>query len=354
LPAEDAFFKHAYHFDAGLYARLLRAHAEPQGVRRREGRITGINLDPETGFVNSVTMADGETIEGDFFIDCSGFVGLLIDKALGVGFRDWSGLLPCDRALAVPSESVEHLTPFTRSTAKTAGWQWRIPLQHRTGNGHVYCSQFMSDDEAAAILLESLDAPALAEPRLLKFTTGHRHRFWEKNVVAIGLAAGFMEPLESTSIQLIQTALARVIELMPDRHFDPVMIEEYNRVTQGEWERIRDFLILHYCPTRRPEPFWRHCASMPIPDTLAYKIAVFESCGRVALFAEESYQEPSWVSIFLGNGMLPRRYDPLVDRLPLDHLKGGMNQRAAQIARTAERMPPQRAFIESSCAARVA
>jgi len=354
LPAEDAFFKHAYHFDAGLYARFLRAHSEERGVRRREGRITGVNLDPETGFVQSVTMADGETIDGDFFIDCSGFVGLLIDKALGIGFRDWSSLLPCDRAVAVGSEPVEHLTPFTRSTAKSAGWQWRIPLQHRTGNGHVYCSDFMSDDEAAARLFDGLDAPALGEPRLLRFKTGHRQRFWEKNVVAVGLAAGFMEPLESTSIQLIQTALARVIELLPDRRFDPVMIEEYNRVTQAEWERIRDFLILHYCPTRRPEPFWRHCAQLPIPDTLAYKIAVFESCGRVALFSEESYQEPSWVAIFLGNNMLPRRYDPLVDRLPLEHLRGGMNQRANAIARAAERMPEQRAFIASCCAAQAA
>jgi tryptophan halogenase len=346
-----AFFKHAYHFDAGLYARYLRGYAEARGVKRREGRISEVVLDRETGHVASLHLADGNDIAGDFFIDCTGFIGLLISRAMGVGYVDWSHLLPCDRAVAVGCERSGRMTPFTRSTAREAGWQWRIPLQHRIGNGHVYASAFISDDEAVATLLANLDGAPLGEPRLLRFTTGRREKFWHGNVVAVGLAAGFMEPLESTSIQLIQTALARLIELLPDMDFDPVMIEEYNRVTTNEYERIRDFLILHYCRSQRPEPMWAQCRTMEIPETLAYKIAVWEACGRVPLYAEESYQEPSWVSIFLGNRILPRRYDPIVDMMDLAMLKGGMAQRRAEIARAAEKMPMHETFVSRACPA---
>jgi tryptophan halogenase len=354
MQGEAAFFKYAYHFDAGLYARYLRGYAEARGVRRREGKIAEVALDPETGNVSHLTMQDGgDDIVGDFFIDCTGFVGLLISRALGVGYADWSHLLPCDRAVAVGCERRGAMTPFTRSTARAAGWQWRIPLQHRIGNGHVYASAFISDDEAVATLLDNLDGAPLGEPRLLRFRTGHREKCWHRNVVAIGLAAGFLEPLESSSIQLIQTGLARLVEMLPDKSFDPVLIDEYNRVTTSEYERIRDFLILHYCRSRRPEPMWAQCRDAAIPESLARKIAVWEAGGRVPLYAEESYQEPSWVSIFLGNGVLPQRYDPIVDQLPVDQLRGGMAQRRAALARAAERMPDHATFISRACPAPV-
>ncbi len=354
MRGEAAFYKYAYHFDAGLYARYLRGYAEGRGVRRREGRIAEVVLDPETGNVARLRLqGGGEDIAGDFFVDCTGFVGLLISRALGVGYVDWSHLLPCDRAVAVGCERRGPMTPYTRSTARAAGWQWRIPLQHRIGNGHVYASAFISDDAAVASLLDNLDGAPLGEPRLLRFTTGHREKFWHRNVVALGLAAGFMEPLESTSIQLIQTGLARLVELLPDMSFDPVLIDEYNRVTASEYARIRDFLILHYCRSRRSEPMWAHCRNAAIPDELAHKIAVWEAGGRVPLYAEESYQEPSWVAIFLGNGVLPRRYDPIVDQLGLDQLRGGMAQRRAAIARAAETMPDHATFISRACPAPV-
>ena len=351
---EAAFYKYAYHFDAGLYARYLRGYAEARGVARHEGKIGAVELDPETGRVAALTMQDGRRFEGDLFIDCTGFAALLIGKALGISYIDWSALLPCDRAAAVASARHDPLTPYTRSTAQGAGWQWRIPLQHRTGNGHVYSSAFISDDEAVATLLANLDAPVAGEPRLLRFTTGHRAKFWHKNVVALGLAAGFMEPLESSSIQIIQTGLARLVEYLPDMDFDPAVSDEYNRVTANEYARIRDFLILHYCRSRRPEPLWEHCRNMAIPDELRHKIAVWEACGRVPMLSEESYQEPSWVSILIGNGVLPRRYDPIVDQLPIEKLRGGMNHRRMAIAQVADRLPPHTLFVDRACPAPVA
>jgi tryptophan halogenase len=333
-------FKYAYHFDAALYAAYLRANAESRGARRKEGKVVDVSLRGEDGFIQALTLESGERIEADFFIDASGFRGLLIGAALGVGYEDWSRWLPCDRAVAVPCASAGALTPYTVSSARPAGWQWRIPLQHRTGNGYVYCSRFVSDYEAASTLLGSLDGPALAEPRLLRFTTGRRQQFWSRNCVAIGLAAGFMEPLESTSIQLIQTALARLIEMFPDRQLDPVISAEYNRASVNEWERIRDFLILHYSATQRDDaPLWQYCRGMQLPDSLQYKMDVFRSSGRVPLLSEESYQEPSWVSILLGQNVFPRRYDPLVDNINVEHLKQGMLQRRRAIRRLAEGMP---------------
>jgi tryptophan halogenase len=351
MQGEAAFYKYAYHFDAGLYARYLRGYAEARGVTRREGRIAAVKRDPESGNVAGLRMESGEEVDGDFFIDCTGFAGLLIGKALGVGYEDWSHLLPCDRAVAVGCEAGGQMTPFTRSTARAAGWQWSIPLQHRTGNGHVYASAFISDDEAVATLLDNLDGAPLGEPRLLRFVTGRRAKFWDKNVVAVGLAAGFLEPLESSSIQLIQTGLARIFELLPDLSFDPVLIDEYNRVTASEYEKIRDFLILHYCRSRRSEPMWAHCREAAIPEGLAYKLKVWEAAGRVPLYTEESYQEASWVSIFLGNGVVPRRYDPIVDQLSVEHLRGGMAARRAAIARAAESMPDHATFIRKACPA---
>jgi tryptophan 7-halogenase len=349
---EASFFRYAYHFDAGLYARFLRGHAEQRGVIRREGKVVDVRLRGEDGFIDAVVMDDGEAIAADFFVDCSGFQGLLIEGALHTGYEDWTRYLPCDRAVAAPCASAGSLTPYTISTAREGGWQWRIPLQHRTGNGYVYCSSFVSDEDVRAALLAHLDGALLAEPRVIKFTTGHRKKFWNKNCLALGLAGGFMEPLESTSIQLIQTSIARLIEMFPDKSFDPVMIEEYNRVSINEFARIRDFLVLHYCATERSDtPFWEHCRTMEIPDALAHKLDVFRSCGRVSLLAEESYQEPSWVAILIGQHVYPRRYDPLIDSIPLETLRRGMAQRRANIRRLASAMPTHEAFIARHCAA---
>jgi tryptophan halogenase len=354
-PREDrpgeTFYSYAYHFEARLYALFLRDYAEARGVERREGKIVDVRLRGDDGLVEAVVMEDGERIEGELFIDCSGFRGLLIEQALKTGYEDWSQWLPCDRAVAVPCASGGDFTPHTRSTAREAGWQWRIPLQHRIGNGYVYCSRFISDDDAAATLLANLDGQALAEPRVLRFVTGRRKKFWNRNVVALGLASGFMEPLESTSIQVIQTGIARLIEMFPDTDFDPVVTEEYNRLSAIEVERIRDFLILHYFATERAEPLWAYTRAMALPDTLQRKLEVFRSRGRVVLYDEESYQEPSWVSIFIGQGVTPERYDPMVDTLDEDRLKEGMRRRRVALRQAAEALPRHRDFIDRYCRA---
>ena len=349
-----AAFKHAYHFDAGLYAQLLRRHAEANGVTRIEGRIGEVSRDGESGDVTTLRLHDGRCIEGDVFVDCSGFISLLLGQALDVPFVDWSHWLPCDRAMAVGSARGGRLTPFTRSTARAAGWQWRIPLQHRSGNGMVYCSRHLSDDEAATTLLGSLDGAPLGDPRPLRFTTGRRERFWAHNVVAIGLAAGFMEPLESTSIQLIQTGLARLVELLPAGPIDPAIAADYNRQTIGEYERIRDFLIAHYCLSARDEPLWRECRAMALPDTLVHKLATWDACARVPLYDLESHQEPSWVAILTGQGRLPRGWDASAGQIPLAQLEALFAQRQSALAHAAERMPPHDRFIERTCLAQAA
>ncbi|MFN3469496.1 MAG: tryptophan halogenase family protein, partial [Novosphingobium sp.] len=275
-------FDYAYHFDAGLYARFLREYAEAKGVIRIEGKVASVGQNAANGFVAGVTLEDGRTIEAELFVDCSGFRGLLIEGALKAGYEDWTHWLPCDRAVAVPCENAGPLTPYTRSTAQEAGWQWRIPLQHRTGNGYVFCSHFLSEEEAADKLMARLDGKALGEPRPLRFVTGRRKAFWDRNVVAIGLSSGFMEPLESTSIHLIQAGISKLLALFPDRTFDPLVIEEYNRIAVNEFERIRDFLILHYHANGRVgEAFWDQCRTMALPDTLADKLALFRSQGQV-------------------------------------------------------------------------
>jgi tryptophan halogenase len=343
-------FKYAYHFDAALYARFLKEYALSNGVRHREGRVTGADLRSSDGFIEAVRLADGDRMEADFFIDCSGFRGLLIEETLHAGYVDWTHWLPCDRAVAVPCEKAGDFTPFTTSTAREAGWQWRIPLQHRTGNGYVYSSAHCDDERARSTLLANLDGAPLAEPRVLKFVTGHRRKFWDRNCLAVGLAAGFLEPLESTSILLIQTAIARLIEFFPDRGCDPRMIEEFNRVSTSEFERVRDFLILHYCATERDDSaLWRYCRSMPLPDTLQRKIDVFRSCGRVALGSEESFFEPSWVAIFIGQHVYPERYDPIIDNIADEKLRRGMRQRREAIARSVAGLPTHRDFVTRYC-----
>ena len=300
-------FDYAYHFDAGLYAAFLRRYAEARGVTRKEGRVVDVTLRGEDGFIDAVTLDDGTRVAGEFFIDCSGFRGLLIEEALHAGYDNWQAWLPCDRAVAVPCERGE-FTPYTRSTAREAGWQWRIPLQHRTGNGYVHCSQFLGEDEAAAALLAHLDGKPLADPRTLRFVTGKRAKFWDKNCVAIGLSAGFMEPLESTSLHLIQYGILRLIALLPDAAMSPLLAREYNVQTSREYELIRDFLILHYKATERDDSeLWRYCAAMPIPDSLAYKIDHFRTHGMLVADPQELFANPSWIAVYLGQGILPER-----------------------------------------------
>jgi tryptophan halogenase len=343
---------HAFHFDAGLYARYLRRYAEQRGVLRTEGRITQVEQREGDGFITAVVLADGQRVEGDFFIDCSGMRGLLIGQTLGVDYVDWSHWLPCDRAVAVPCESAGALLPMTRSTAHTAGWQWRIPLQHRTGNGHVFCSRFMSEDEATATLMRHLDAPALAEPRPLKFQTGHRARFWDRNCVAVGLSSGFMEPLESTSIHLIQTALARVANFFPHQGFDAADIAEYNAMTLWEYERIRDFLVLHYkATTRSDSAFWDHCRTMPIPDTLQCKMDLFASNGRIFRDGEELFADVSWLQVMVGQRHLPRGHHPFADLLPESEVAAYLAHVQAVVAKCVNVMPTQAEFIAAHCAA---
>ena len=267
-----------------------------------------MTLHPETGFVNAVTTEDGERHEADFFVDCSGFKGLLIEEALRTGYEDWSHWLPCNRAVAVPCEKAADMVPYTRSTAREAGWQWRIPLQHRTGNGYVHCDAFISEDEAASTLVAHLDGEQLASVRTLRFTTGRRRKFWNRNVVAIGLSAGFMEPLESTSLHLIQYGILRLLALFPDRSMPPLIQQEYNRLTVQEYERSRDFLILHYHATeRRDSELWRYCAHMDIPDTLRYKINQFTEQGILVAEDRELFANASWLAVYLGQGIVPKR-----------------------------------------------
>ena len=352
LPPGVPGLNYAYHFDAGLYAKYLRSYAEARGVKRTEGKITEVKLRGEDGFVEAVALDGGRRVEGDVFVDCSGFRGLLIEGALKTGYEDWSHWLPCDRAMAVPCESVSPITPYTRSTARTAGWQWRIPLQHRIGNGYVYSSGFISDDEAASTLLANLDGKALADPRPLRFTTGRRKKTWNKNVVALGLAGGFMEPLESTSIHLIQTGAFRLLSLLPLGGHDPVAVEEFNRLSQIEYEQIRDFLILHYHATERTDaPLWDYCRNMSIPDTLRHKIELFRSRAKIARYDDQLFVEPSWLTVFLGQGITPRDYDHLADVPAYADVSANLHGIGQSVHRLAARLPTHEQFIAAACKA---
>jgi tryptophan halogenase len=341
---------HAYHFDAGLYAAFLRRYAEARGVTRLEGKIGSVTTRTRDGFVEAITLEDGRRVEGDLFIDCTGFRGLLIEQTLHTGYEDWSYWLPVNRAWAVPCENHYPLLPYTRATAHGAGWQWRIPLQHRMGNGHVFSNAHISEQAAADLLMSKLDAPALADPRMLKFVTGKRRRLWNKNVVAVGLSSGFLEPLESTSIHLIQNTVARLTTFFPFQRFDEADIAEFNRQSDFEFERIRDFIILHYKATERDDTeFWNHVRTMGVPDSLAQKIELWKSNARIFRDNQELFSEISWVEVFLGQRIVPRGYHPLVDTLPPERVDEFLAGVKHTIARCVEAMPTHEQFIAEHC-----
>lgn len=339
-------YSYGYHFDAGLYANYLRDYALARGAQRIEGMVVEVEQHPANGFITAVKLRDGRRIEGDLFVDCSGFRGLLIEGALTAGYEDWSEQLPCNSALAVPCASAADLTPYTRSTAKEAGWTWRIPLQHRTGNGHVYSNAFTSDERAREVLLDSLDGAALDEPRQLRFVTGRRKKSWIKNCVAVGLSAGFVEPLESTSIHLIETAVGKLVELFPDRECRPELADEFNRAMGVRYESVRDFIVLHYKLTKREDSeFWRYCASMPIPDSLSHQIELFRETGRVTILDRDGFAEPSFVAMLMGLGVVPKRYDPFVNAVDIRQVHGHFAGVRDMIAQAVNRMPDHGAYI---------
>lgn len=344
--------KYAFHFDAALYGAFLRRHAEAWGVKRIEGKVVDVALRGDDGFIDAIVLEGGTRLAGDLFIDCSGFRALLIEGALKAGYDDWTHWLPCDRAVAVACEHGAAFRPYTQATARKAGWQWRIPLQHRVGNGHVYSSAHMSDDEAAAVLLGNLEGKALADPRFLKFTTGMRRNTWVKNCVAVGLSSGFLEPLESTSIHLFQSSLSRLVSMFPDRNFDAALIAEYNRQTRFEFERIRNFIILHYHANERDDAeLWRACAAMSVPDELTAKIELFRTTGRIYREHEELFTEVGWLQVMLGQRIAPERHHPIADGLEDEKLAGFMKDIRTLIERAAAGMPRHEDFIARHCAA---
>lgn len=343
---------YALHFDAALYADVLREAALKNGVKHVDARIAGVTLEGETGFVDTLQLSDGGAVQGDLFIDCSGFKGLLIEDALKTGYIDWSHWLPMDRAIAVPSAVTGPTQPYTRATAGAAGWQWRIPLQHRVGNGHVYCSQFMNDDEAEAHLLGNLDGAALATPRHLRFTTGRRRLCWNKNVIALGLASGFVEPLESTSIHLVQRGVAILMALFPTGGIVQAEVDLYNKLMTAEYDDVRDFVILHYKQTQRDDtPFWRQVRDMSVPESLAQRMAVFANLGRLVLDPRELFREKSWSTVMLGQGLSPQGYDPQADLIPEAEVRNILRGIKSAIKSRANTLPTHDDFTRGRRAA---
>jgi tryptophan halogenase len=339
---------YAYHFDASLFARMLRQYAEERGVRRVEGMIVGVERDSESGDILTLALNGERRIAGTFFVDCTGFRSLLLGKSLGIPYDDWSRWLPCDSALAVGCESSEAFRPYTQAMARNAGWQWRIPLQHRTGNGHVYCSAFMSDEEAASVLLSNLDGNPLGDPRPIRFTSGRRAQFWSHNCLALGLAAGFMEPLESTSIHLVQSAVGRLLNLLPgDVARLSAARDTFNRLSDSEWARVRDFITLHYFANRREGPFWDHCRAMDLPPTLAAKIELFRDAGLVIREEDELFLDDSWGQVMIGHGILPHGWSPLADNVPGEDIGPFLDSLAQSYRVRAASLPTHREFVAS-------
>ncbi|WP_371194420.1 tryptophan halogenase family protein [Glaciecola sp. SC05] len=341
---------HAYHLDAGLYAKYLRNLAAKYGGKRLEGKISKVNLDDESGFIDSLTLASGEVVDGDLFIDCTGFRGLLIEEALHTGYDDWSHLLPCDSAIAVQTKTVSAPIPYTRAIARDAGWQWRIPLQNRTGNGLVFCSKYLSDDEATQILLNNIDGERLNEPRVIKFKTGQRRKYWNKNCIAMGLSSGFIEPLESTGIHLFQRAIVRLLQMFPSQGINKSDVEEYNAQTKEEAENIKDFIILHYHLTERADtPFWRYCKNMDVPDSLKHRMKLFKESGQVFKKDEELFGETSWIQVMMGQGLMPEQYHPIVDMMEDDELKRFLDTISGAVKKRVQSWPDHNDFIKRYC-----
>lgn len=354
LGGKDTPLNYAYHLDATAYGRFLRAHAEALGVTRREGKIAHVRLRSEDGFIAAVALEGGEEIAGDLFIDCTGFRGLLIGDALEVGIEDWSQWLPADRALAVQTEPVGAPPPYTRASAHRAGWRWRIPLQDRVGNGLVYASEFLSDDEAHAMAAETIEGRFVTEPRIIRFRAGMRRKTWDRNCVAIGLTGGFVEPLESTSIHLIMVAAIRLLQAFPFGGISPAAVDRYNAVAQAELEHIRDFIVLHYHANRRDEPFWQRAAAMPIPATLAARMAAFREAGLAYQDQDELFRVDSWVQVMLGQGVTPLTAHPFARMIPDADLAKSLAAMAASIGTAADRLPRHEEYLRTLAPAAVA
>jgi tryptophan halogenase len=343
---------YAFHIDAGLYAKFLRKFSEGYDTKRIEGKIVEAPVDPKTGFIKSVRLDSGLEIEGDLFIDCTGFRGLLIGNALHVGYEDWSHWLFCDSAVALQTERTGPALPYTRSIARDSGWQWRIPLQHRVGNGMVYCSRYIADDQAKQTLLANIEGKVLTEPRVIKFRPGQRLKTWSRNCVAIGLASGFIEPLESTSIHLIQRGITRLMQMFPSAGIRQSDIDEYNKQTWSEIEYIRDFIVLHYHVTNRDDtPFWRSCRSMEIPPTLAHRINLFRETGRVFRAPNELFAENSWIQVMLGQGIVPQQHHPAADLMGDEELARFLGEIKANVDRTVAQLPAHETYLEQYCKA---
>jgi tryptophan 7-halogenase len=348
----STFYGYAYHFDAGLYANFLRRWATARGVKRIEGQVVDVPLN-ERGDIAALTLKSGQKIDGDFFVDCSGFRALLLGDKLESRWEDWTHWLPCDRAWAVPCERSADFTPFTRSIAQRGGWIWRIPLQHRTGNGHVFSTRFVSEDEARATLLSQLDTPALGEPKLLRFRASRRIKAWKRNCVGIGLASGFLEPLESTSLFLIQQGIQDMLRLLPAPEtgsVDPRLSDEFNRKSDALYERIRDFLILHYVANRRNgEPLWDHVRGYPLPESLEHKLKLFVARGHVPYFKDGFFSRDSWLAVLFGQGLMPRAYDRLADFIPLEELDAKLHELHAGVGAHTASMPSHADVVARHC-----
>ena len=341
---------YAFQFDASLYAAYLRRYAEKRGARRIEGKVVDVGQDGESGNITSLRLESGEEVAGDLFIDCSGFRGILIEQVYEAGYDDWSHWLPVNRAAAVPCDNVEDLLPYTRSSAREAGWQWRIPLQHRIGNGYVYSDEYVSEDEAAARLMQNLDGPAQAEPRTLRFVTGRRRKCWVNNCLAFGLAGGFLEPLESTSIHLIQVAIAKLLAMFPKEDFNPRLIERYNAEIAFEYDHVKDFLVAHYKLTEREDtPFWRYVKHMDIPDSLEEKLEIFRTRGEVMARQNELFKETSWFAVLAGQGLVPESYHPVADAISEDELRLRLTKVRTGIQNRIDGMPSHKDFIRQHC-----
>jgi tryptophan halogenase len=345
-------YSYAYQFDATLFGPYLREYSIARGAERSEGRVVDVELDSETGDVAALRMESGERIEGDLFVDCSGFAGLLIGRTLGAEWEDWSHWLPCDRAVALPCASPPGaIEPFTRATAMAAGWRWRIPLRHRVGNGYVYSSAHLSDDAAAEAIVAAVEGEPMAEPRVLKFRTGRRKQSWVRNVVAVGLASGFLEPLESTSIYLAQAAISQLVELFPTGRIEASDRAEFNRLVDMEYDRIRDFLILHYHATARADSsFWNHVRTREIPDTLAAKMELFRRAGRIVKYSQGLFFEPSWLAVYIGQGIVPEGWDQRAGNLAPEQLGPAMDRLRANVASAVRRLPDHEAFLSARAA----